>query len=337
MPQPTGSDLHVDSLLSNMSIAYMNEPSSYVADTVFPVVRSEKRSDKYAKYRKADWFRDDAQKRAPLTESQGGGFGMEDPVTFYCHCYAHHMDLDDDDVQNADDVFDLEDDATSYNVEKIRINRERRFATTFFGTSLWGTDLQGQTDTPSTNEFLTWDSSNSTPITDIDGAKRIVRENTGLLPNTLLVAERVHMTLKNHSDVLDRFKYTQKGIITEALLASVFEIDRYIVGRAVYATSKEGQTADLDYVLNQYGALLLYVNPRPSKRRPSAGYTFRWMRPRIAGREGERLEATTRKFYMKEIKGTRVETEVYEEMKLVASDCGVFFNNCIAAGRTITS
>jgi len=89
MPQPTGRDLHIDRLLSNLSIAYLNEPSAYVADRIFPVVPVDKQSDKYAIYRKGDWFRDEAEKRAPLTESAGGGYELETPGTFFADELTH--------------------------------------------------------------------------------------------------------------------------------------------------------------------------------------------------------------------------------------------------------
>ena len=337
--QPTGSDLHIDTLLSNLSIAYMNESASYIAGKVFPVVSSKKQSDSYASYEKYAWFRDEAEKRAPLTESAGGDYAMETPPTFYCNEYAYHKDYPDEDVDNADDVFDLDDDSTQFVTEKINISREKRWADTFFGTGIWGTDLEGMTDAPGTDEFRVWDDyTNSTPIADISDTKVLLRQATGIEPNTLVVSERVHMALANHSTVLDRYKYTQTGIITEALLAKVFEIDNYYIAKAVYATAKEGATTQaLAYIVDQYGALLLYVNPRPSKRRPSGGYTFRWNRPRWNGKTGDRLAASIRKFRMEKISGTRIEGSVYEDQKLVSSDCGIFFNNAIAAGRTITS
>ena len=341
MPQPTGRDLHIDRLLSDLSIAYMNEPSAYIADQVFPVVPVNKQSDKYAKYRKGDWFRDEAKKRAPLTESAGGGYELEDPGTFFCDEWAYHKDVADEDRENADDVFSLDEEATEYVVEKLRLRRERAWSTKFFGTGIWDKDLNGQTDAPGTDEFKCWDESGSTPLSDVEDAKSIIKLATGLMPNTLVVAERVHQTLKQHADIKDVFKYTQAGIITQQLLARVFEIDHYHIAKAVYATNPEDTDSDtnddLDYILNQYDVLLVYSAPRPTKRRPSGGYTFRWSRPSISGREGDRLEATIRKFRMDKIGGDRVEGSFYEDMKLIANECGVYFNDAIAAGRTIES
>jgi len=334
MPEPTGSDLHIDTFLSNLSVGYMNEPGNYIADTVFPVVTSKKQSDKYAIYNKYDWFRDEAQQRAPLTDGAGGSYGLETPGDFFCNEYSIFKDIADEDLQNADEVFDLEDESTAWVVEMIRISRERRWGSTYFATSIWGTDLEGQSDAPGANEFYVWDdATNATPIEDVEDAKRVVRIATGLHPNTFVVAERVFSILKNHSDVLDRYKYTQRGIITEELLAQVFGVDRFRVARAVFAASPKGSET-MAYALDQYGALLVYSAPVPTKRRPSGGYTFRWDRPQFGDAGGDRLMSTIRKFDLGSKGGTRIRGSVYEDIKLVASDCGVFFNNCIAAGRT---
>lgn len=336
MPEPVGSDMHIDTFLSNISIGYMNAPGAYVADQVFPVVPTAKQSDKYAKYNKHDWFRDDAQQRAPLTESSGGGFKLDDPGTFFCNETAFHKDYADEDIDNADEVFAVDDDCTAYVTEKLRLSRERKWASNFFATGKWTTDLEGMTDTPESGEFLVFDDSSSDPVGVISNAKITMQLLTGVKPNTLVVSDRVHSALKQHSDVIDRYKYTQAGIMTEALLAKVFEIDRYFISSAVYSSSPQGSET-IAYALDQYGMLLLYVNPRPSKRTPSAGYTFRWSRPISRGVSGDRLESTIRKFRLTKERGTRIEGGVYEDMKLVAADCGVFFNNAVANGRTITS
>jgi len=332
MPQPDNRDLHVDSLLSNISVGYLNEPSAYIADLVFPVVLTDKQSDKYAIYDRGDWLRDDAQKRSPATESAGGGFKISTPGTFFCDEWAFHKDIPNEDEENADEVFDVDDDATQFVIEKLRIRRERLWAEKYFATSIWDKDLEGKTTGVGSDEFLCWDESSSTPVDDIEGAKTIVKAATGLMPNTLIVSERVHQALKNHSTLVDRFKYTQTGVVTADMLARVFELDRYLVAKAVYASSKEGDADVLSYILSQADALLVYSAPRPARRRPSGGYTFRW-RKMIAG---ERFQSIIRKFWMDKEKATRIEGSVYEDLKLVAPACGVFFHNSIALGEDIS-
>ena len=323
MPQPTGSDLHIDTYLSNLGIAYINAPSSYIADRVFPVVPVDHRSDLYPIYQKDYWFRDEAKKRALLTESAGGGYELEEPGTYYCHHIAFHKDIPDQDVWNQDDVFDLEDDATSFTIEKLRLYRERVWSTAYFRPGIWGNNVVGGVD------FTNWSATTGNPIVDVENWKTLVHESTGIIPNTLVVARKTHQAVKNNYQIVDRYKYTRGGVITAEILASIFEIDRYIVGASIYATNEEGDAENLDYILQENSALLVYSAPRPSRRRPSGGYTFRWRRPRIGGRYGERLPATIKKWYMKKVEGTRIEGNMYEDIVLVAADCGVFISDIV--------
>jgi hypothetical protein len=324
MPQPTGSDLHIDTYLSNVGVAYMNEPGAYIADRVFPVVPVDKQSDLYPVYAKDFWFRDEAQKRAPLTEGEGGGYELEDPGTYYCHEWSWFVDTPEEDLWNADDVFNLEDDALSYTVEKLRLKRERLWAENYFAAGVWGTEVVGGPD------FVQWDDDDANPIVDVGDWKEQILRQTGIKANTLVVPYNIHQFVKNNAEVLDRFKYTQAGIITEQILARVFEVENYLVGYAVHAPHAEGAEGDLEYILNDESVLLVYAPPRPSRRRPSGGYTFRWNRPSYRGQAGSRLAMTVRKYDLGRKRGQRIQGSIYEDLKLVASDVGLFAT-CVVA------
>ena len=46
MPQPTQSDVHVDAILTNMSVAYMQEAYAFVASRAFPQINVQQAMDK---------------------------------------------------------------------------------------------------------------------------------------------------------------------------------------------------------------------------------------------------------------------------------------------------
>ena len=50
MPQPTSQDVHVNSILTQMSVAYMQESYAFVASKVFPQINVNKQSDSYFVY-----------------------------------------------------------------------------------------------------------------------------------------------------------------------------------------------------------------------------------------------------------------------------------------------
>ena len=101
MPQPNINSVHVDAILTNISVAYLQNQDNFIADKVFPVIPVDKKSDKYFTYTKNDWFRDEAQRRAPGTESAGGGYNLS-TGTYSADVWAFHKDVDDQTVANAD-------------------------------------------------------------------------------------------------------------------------------------------------------------------------------------------------------------------------------------------
>ena len=65
MPNPVRQNLHVDAPLTDVSIAYMQDPMNFVSRRVFPVIGSPKQSNKYFIWTKADFLRMDSAARSP--------------------------------------------------------------------------------------------------------------------------------------------------------------------------------------------------------------------------------------------------------------------------------
>ena len=74
MPQPTLSDVHVNALLTNMSVAFFQDDASFVATRVFPIIPVQKASDRYIVYTRGDFNRNQMAKRGAGAESAGSGY-----------------------------------------------------------------------------------------------------------------------------------------------------------------------------------------------------------------------------------------------------------------------
>jgi len=320
MSQPTRSDVHVNKPLTMMSIAYIQDSKDFVADKIFPVVPVQKQSDRYFSYDKGYWFRTGAQKRAPGSESAGGGFHVDNTPSYFCDVIAHHMDVDDQTRQNADEPINMDRDATQFVTQQLLLKREIDFMAKYFATNIW-TGHAGGDFTPA----LTWDNAASLPINDIDNLKSEVKSKTGRMPNTLTVARDVFTMLKNNPSILDRIKYTQRGLITEDLLASLFGVDKFLVADAVLNSAQEGQADSLNFIVSKK-ALLTYAAPAPSIMQPSAGYTFSWTGLFGAGAYGNRVSS----FRMEHLKSDRIEGEMAYNQKVVGADLGVYIPQAIA-------
>ena len=322
MPNPTKANIHVNRPLTNISIAYIQKAESFVAGQVFPVVKVVKQSDRYFVYLKEDWFRDEAMKRVQGSESAGGGYEIDNTPNYFCETWAYHKDVTEEDRANSDSPLTPDRDAAEFTTQKCLIKREVEWVTRFFATGLWTYQRAGAAAAVAGTSVVYWSTAGSTPIQDVDIAKIGMQSITGFKPNVMVVSPYVHMHLRNHADVLDRIKYTQRGIVTKELLASLFEVDKYLVAEGVKNSAAKGADEDTDFIAGKH-CLLAYAAPRPSIKMPTAGYTFAWTG--LVG--GQALGHRINKIPMDWLGiGTkRIEAEMAFDLKLVAADLGSFF------------
>jgi len=316
---PTRSQVHIDSALTNISVAYVQSEDAYVAHQVFPVVGVQKQSDRYFLYKREDWFRDEAEERAPATESAGGDYEIDNTPNYFCRKYAYHKDVTEEDRTNSDTPLDADQDATEFVTQKLLLQKEVKWANTYFKTGVWGVDkasgVAGQKK---------WSDITSTPIEDINNANVAMAGVTGKRPNIFIIGAPVFNALKNHPAILERIKYTQKGIVTTDLLAALFDVDQVLIAWAIKNSGAKKATEANDFILGNNG-LLCYKAPRAGLKTASAGYTFTWTGLKGAGAFGNNIARIPVPLLGQ---GTeRIEGEMAYDMKVVAADLGVFWSN----------
>nr|DAX58162.1 MAG TPA: major capsid protein [Caudoviricetes sp.] len=322
---PNRSDVHIDKALTNLSVKYMQDSNNFIADKVFPIVPVMKQSDRYFMYKKEDWFRDDAQLRAPGAESAGGDYDIDNTPSYFCNKYAFHKDVTEEDRINSDSPLTPDQDATEFVVDKLLLNRENNWANSYFKSGIWAQDHAGVA--AGTPGITYWDDyAKSDPITDIATMATAMAEVTGYRPNTLTLGRKVYDALRQHPDILDRIKFTQKGVVTTELLASLFDVDRILVANAIQNVAKKGKKADMEFTLGN-NALLTYSPPVAGLKKASAGYIFSWAGLMGANALGGRIN----RFDLPTLGiGTeRIECELAYDMKVVAKDLGAFVANAI--------
>ena len=332
MPNPTISDLHVNAALTDLSVAYAQEMRG-VHDRVFPVVPVQKRSDTYYVYDKQSFLRSDARKRAPGAEAAVSGWKISTD-TYTCDRYALAHDIADPDRANADPaVQNLDADGTRFVTQHVMLAREAEWHDRYFTTGVWtgasnGSDMTGAAAPASTaNNFLFWDDAASTPIEDIRGEALSVLENTGVMPNKLVVGVRVWQALADHPDILDRIKYTERGIVSEDLVAAVLGLDEVIVSSMPQDSAQEGAAANMGFIAGRH-ALLAHAAASPGLRTPTAGYTFVWtaLPGAPAGGQGVRIK----RYRLERNESDRVEGENWADFKVVAPTLGAFLASAVS-------
>lgn len=264
---PTVKDVHQDEVLSNLSVQYRNH--DYIAPLAIPKVLVRKASDKYYEFNQGDWFRNEADVRAPNTTGPVGGYRLS-TSNYTTIQYAMATYVADEERDNADEGLDLDRQAVEYCTDKVLMKFEKQAAGILFSASSYAS---GHSVTLSGTSQ--WNNAASDPIGDIRTAKAVISGKIGRQPNTLLLGEEVYTELQDHGAVLDRIKYTQKGIVTPDLLAGLFDVERVLVGRAVENTAGEGTTPSYARIWGKHAALI-YVPSQPGLRTLSFAYWFVW-------------------------------------------------------------
>jgi len=304
---PTVGDVHVDAVLSGVSTRYTNE--AMIADLIMPVIPVKKESDKFYKYTR-NWRLPEA-KRAAGAEANEIDWNVTTD-TYTCEEYAL-KDLIPDRVRaNSDTPLNMDVDTTEYLTELIQMGREKRVADIVFAAGTFGTQTSALAGANRWDDYA-----GSDPIGDVRTARATVHAATGKLPNALVIGYQAHLKLLDHPDILERIKYTQKGIITADLIAALFEVDKYIVGKALNDSSQEGGSESLGYMWGKKVALL-YAESSPGIKKISFGYQFqsrgfRTKKWREEGRDGDFIEAG----------------EVRDE-KVVSADCGYLYTTVVS-------
>lgn len=336
MPLPTASNVHVDSTLTNISIAYLQRAENFVAGRVFPNVPVSKQSDRYFIFDRGDFNRDEAEKRAPGTETSGSGYNLDNTPSYFCDVWGHHKDIPDQVMANADAALDPEREATEYVTHKLLIRREKNWTGTFFTGGVWTNDVDGVASSPGANEVIQWsDGTNGDPIGDIRDAVSTVEESTGFTPNTMVIGKRVFDALQDHPDIVDRVKYaggqtgTSPARVNEMTLAQLFGLDRIMVMRAIENTAGRELTDSHSFIGGKK-ALLCHAAPSPGLMTPTAGYTFSWTNYLGAG-NANGIAITRHDGEAMQLKRSiRIEGEIAMDQKLISADLGYFWDSIVA-------
>jgi hypothetical protein len=312
---PGLGDVHVDQLLTDMSIAVMNESTDFVFAEVFPRLNVGKQTNIIPKYDDFAWLSDEAQIRVPATESEGSGWTVDNTNKYLCENFAFHKDVPVEISANADAPYDDDEAAVEFTVSKIMLKQEIQFVADFMGTTIWGTDVD-----LNAGGKKPWNDKESLLAQDIEDGKSEVSGKIVRDPMKLVTNRKVWGAIKQHPDIFDRMRTTADKIPTLQQAANLLELDTILISRAIRATNQEGQTLAKERVMGDT-ALLLYVTSRPSLLRPSAGYTFVW------NVLGAGFPVFTRRIPRPLAMAERIESHSYIDRVKTSADAGVFFDN----------
>lgn len=300
---PLKSQLHVNQLLSNVSVKYQN--SEYIWDKVFPQVPVMKDTDLYRVY--------DRNFKVPETKRAAKGVAREFQFEVSTSTYAleQHALKDYVGVDEAEnyDQGSLQVDTTDNLTDAIYRRIELSVANLFTTTS-WSLNVS----LAAANAW-TANTTVSDPVPIVDTATSTVIANSGKTTNFMILPRDGYIAAKNHVSVLDRVKYTSAEVST-AMLAGLFSVPELLVPTAVQDTAAEGVAASISYMWGDV-AFLGWKPASPGLKTPSCGYTFLKSTPRV------------RSWFDNERNANAIEVEIKFQPKVVASLTGYLIKDIL--------
>jgi hypothetical protein len=300
---PQKSQLHVNQLLSNVSVKYAN--SEYIWDKVFPQVPVMKDTDLYRVY--------DRNFRVPETKRAAKGvareFGFDVSTSTYAleqHALKDYVGVDEE--ENYDQG-SLKVDTTENLTDAIYRRIELSVANLFTTTS-WSLNVS----LAAANAW-TANTTVSDPVPIVDTATSTIIANSGKTSNFMILPRDGYIAAKNHVSILDRVKYTSAEIST-AMLAGLFSVPELHVPTAVQDTSAEGVAASISAMWGDI-AFLGWKPASPGLKTPSCGYTFIRSTPRV------------RSWTDNERNAEAIEVEIKFQPKVVASLTGYLIKDIL--------
>ena len=311
--------------LTDFTVAAIQEVDDFILGKG-PIKEVDFRKGSYFTYDTGAWNRDEMKPRGPGEESKGGGWTISND-TYFPQKFGVHIDNNWDDIGDAEEAIDLEEDASEWLANQVSIKGDRLFAP-LFAAGVWTTDYDGVAAAPGANEFLQWNDASSDPQANMEVLKSAVRALIGKMPNTLIVGEDVNTTLITHPILRDAVKHTGRtdSDVMRDAIKSWFGVSEYAVARGQYNDAAQGQTTDLQAILNADDVLLAYLDQAEGKRKMTAYKSFVWNGPRGDGSQG----VVARTFDIDPRQVTRHEVDYYIDVKVVAVDAGAFIDAAVA-------
>ncbi len=312
MPEPR--TLHIDAILTDLSVKYRNE--AMIWPLVMPMVKVNKRSDKFFVYTKTDSYRlvDDKIGPKSLPNEVDWGVGTDN---YSVKDHALGDWLPQEVIDNADDPLQPEIDTNDFLNLLLDIAQEKRVADIVFNPNTYPVGNKVQL-----SGTAQWGGTADDPIGDV--LKAI--ESCFVRANTLVFGAEAWQVFRKLPEVLDavkgatRYQGSPGGLATTTEVASLLEVDNVLVGRARYIITKEGQTPQYTRLWGKHCSAL-YVEKNPGIRSITFGVTFIEMQ-----------RQTQRDFDPKRgVKGAHyIKVAWNSDEKVIAPDLGFLIQDAVA-------
>lgn len=264
--------VHVDVVLSNISVARMNE-SVNVADAFFPPVRVRKQSDMYNIFGREAWRPYmGGTVRAPAAKANEVPGMKLSRDTYFCVEHALEGTVTPEERENADSPLAPDRDQTENVTAKIVLGRELAAQEILYNPATYIPEHVFTLGAGATFDDYT----NSDPFGIFREAYRVFHKTMFVTPNVALIPWDVMWWLSDHPKLRDRLGGDERSVLSAADVQQLLNLQRVIIpGGGFNAERNPGGPEDISYMWSQ-DIVLAWVPPRPGKNVPAFGYEFVW-------------------------------------------------------------
>jgi hypothetical protein len=330
----TANQVHLDVPLTQLTVAFMQETTGFVADKIFPRLAVDKQSDKYYIYDREDFNRDEMKKLAPGAEPEATEFRLSND-SYFADVYGLSANLTDQMLANEDSMLQIREAHAQNLAMKGMIRREKDWLATYFTSGVWNTEYTGVSGSPAAGQVRQWDDyTNSTPIEDVRTAQTAMQlKSGGFRPNKMLISREVMDVLIDHPDIIARISggatTGAPALLNAEMLARVFAVDEVLVADGIENTAAEGASESNAFMAGKQAALY-YAPVAPGLMVPAAGYNFTWTASELnASGYGTNILSFTDDALKRRGVAEQLQIKMAWDTKVVSADMGVFFTSVI--------
>ena len=254
----------VDPVLTSIARGYKN--AAYISEALFPVVSADKEGVTIPMFGK-EAFRLYETERAIRAKSNVMTPDKVNSLDVVLH--EHDLSYPIDYRESHEDMFDSEARATRRVKDALDLRREKACATLAQNPNSYNSNAR-----KTLTESEKWSDNGGDPIKDVEDGKEIIRQETGVRPNTVVMGAATYQTLKFHQKLQEALGSNERKLITLEHLQVLFGIDRIFIGEAIAGDKK---TSDVwgDNLILSYTAQTRGEEEEGSYEEPSFGYTLR--------------------------------------------------------------
>jgi hypothetical protein len=201
--------------------------------------------------------------------------------------------------------------------------QEKRIADKVFNTSTWtGASL-------TTAVSASWATTSTDVIADVNAARKKIWDQTGLLPNTLIVNYWTFLNLRRNLKIIERLEASGAGQqatqaqVTANLVAQCFDLEDILIAGSPYNSANPAvAAATIASIWSTNRAMLAVVsNGAQDAVDACIGRTFHW------GEDGSNIGGLVEQYREEQVRGSIIRVRHQVGETIIYKECGHLLTN----------